>query len=183
MRMKRMLVVVALVALSAVVMSSTAVAGTIKVSGTQTVIDEKAGTYEMHGSLVGKWSITAYSEHYKTSSTYVAGGKEKFVGCIDTDGNKACDSGEPAGTMRFTFIYWATFNPVTKGLVRGACVHPIIGGTGDFASMKGVLLMKDVPIGKDVKTTYTGTLTAPSVRTPSGRALASRESDRSRRSC
>jgi hypothetical protein len=49
-----------------------------------------------------------------------------------------------------------------------------VGGKGDFASAKGVIFMKDTPVGKDIKTTYVGTLTAPSVRTPAGRALASR---------
>jgi hypothetical protein len=174
MRMNRLLWVVALATLSAVVVASTAAAGTIKMSGTQTVIDEKAGTYEMHGSLVGKWYTTAFTEHYKTPSTFVGSGKEKFVGCVDTDRSGACDSGEPTGTMSFTFVYWATFDPATKGLVRGACVHPVIGATGDFASAKGVIFMKDSPAGKDVRTTYTGTLTAASVRTPAGRVLASR---------
>jgi hypothetical protein len=176
MRMSRFLGVVALVALAAAAVASTALAGTITVSGTQTVIDENAGAYEMHGALVGKWNITAFTEHYKTPSNYVGSGKEKFVGCIDTDRSGACDTGEPAGTMSFTFIYWATFDPATKALVRGACVHPVIGATKDFASMKGIIHMKDTPVGKDVRTTYTGTLTAPSLRATAGRALASRAS-------
>jgi hypothetical protein len=174
MRRTRMLAAVALAILSAVVVASAATAGTIKVSGTQVVIDENAGAYEMHGSLVGTWNVTAYTEHYKTPSTYAASGKEKFVGCIDTDRSGACDPGEPAGTMSFTFVYWATFNPATKGLVRGACVHPVIGATGDLAAAKGVIFMKDTPVGDSVRTTYTGTLTVASVRTPAGRTLAVR---------
>ena len=174
MRKHRMLVSTALAILAAAAVSSAAVAGTIKVSGTQTVTDEAAGLYEMQGALVGKWSTTAFTENYKTPSTFVGSGKEKFVGCLDTDRNGTCDTGEPTGTMGFTFIYWATFDPKSQALVRGACVHPVSGATGGFAGAKGVLFMKDTPAGKDVRTTYTGTLTIPSVRTPAGRTLASR---------
>jgi hypothetical protein len=174
MRIRRLSAVVAVATLAIVAAASAAAAGTIKVAGTQTVVDEKAGTYEMHGTLVGKWYTTAFTEHYKTASTYVGSGKEKFVGCVDSDRNGACDTDEPAGTMSFTFIYWATFDPTTKGLVRGACVHPVVGSTGDFASAKGILFMKDTPAGKDVKTTYNGTLTVPTMRTPAARVLSVR---------
>jgi hypothetical protein len=171
---KRILAGSTLAILAAVVVASSAVAGTIKVAGTQVPVDESTGSYEMNGSLVGKWNITAFKEHYKTPSNYVGSGKERFVGCIDTDGSAACDAGEPTGTMSFTFIYWATFDPATKGLIRGACIHPVTGGTGDFSGLKGIIQMKDVPVGKDVRTTFTGTLTAPSLRTTAGRVLASR---------
>jgi hypothetical protein len=163
---------IAVVAVS--VAAASADAGTIKLSGTQTIVDEAAGKYAMTGSLVGTWNVTAFKENYSTRSSYVGSGKERFAGCLDSDGNGTCDAGEPTGAMSFTFIYWATFDPATKALVRGACVHPVAGATGGFASAKGVIFMKDTPVGAKVKTTYTGSLTGPSFRTTTARATAGR---------
>jgi hypothetical protein len=53
----------ALAALSTAPAAATAGAGTpfsVDVSGTQTVIDEAAGTFAMHGSLVGTWYNTKF---------------------------------------------------------------------------------------------------------------------------
>ena len=174
MRIKMRLAAVSVAALAAAALSATAGAGTIPVSGTQTVIDEQTGQYEMHGSLVGKWNVTAFKELYKNPSAYAARGTEKFNGCIDVDANGTCEATEPTGTMSFAFIYWATFDPKTSALIRGGCVHPVSDGTGGLAGAKGIILMKDTPVGNGVRTTYTGTLTIPSVRNPAGRALAGR---------
>lgn len=145
---------------AAVASAATAAGGApISLKGTQTVIDEKQGTYEMHGSLVGKWNTTAFTLLYEGSGGEVAAtGKELFLGCQDADGSGSCDAGEPRGTLRFTFVYWATYKPKTQKLVKGECVHPIIGGTGDFAKAKGVLHFWDRPTKSGLRTTYTGTL-------------------------
>ena len=86
-----------------------------------------------------------------------------FKGCLDADGDGTCAAGDPTGTLRFSFIYWATFDPKTDALVRGDCVHPVTGGTGGFAKAKGVIHMIDTPAGSGVKTTYTGSLLLPGV--------------------
>src|SRR4029077_9238097 len=39
--------------------AASAQARAVSVSGTQTLVDEQAGTYKMHGDLVGDWQITA----------------------------------------------------------------------------------------------------------------------------
>ena len=152
----------------------------VKVKGTQTVIDEKKGKYEMHGSLVGKWNTTAFRIDYQgADGEFVGSGKEIFSGCHDADANGTCDAGEATGTLRFSFVYWANYNPKTQALVRGECVHPVIGGTGGFKNVKGIIHMVDRPVGKDVKTSYSGSLafpgaTAASVSSTSGsRSLAS----------
>jgi len=168
--------------IATVVAAPTSAATVIQVAGTQTIVDESAGAYEMHGSLVGKWNITAFVPRYESPSQLVATGKEKFVGCIDTSKNGACEPVEPAGTMSFTFVYWATFDPATKALVRGACVHPILSGTGSFAGAKGVIHMKDTPVGDAVRTTYKGTIAYQSAGT-SGRALAARANQGGARGC
>ena len=152
----------------------------VKIKGTQTVIDEAKGKFEMHGSLVGKWNTTAFKINYQgTDGEFVGSGREIFSGCHDADATGTCDAGEPTGTLRFTFVYWANYNPKTKALVRGECVHPVTGGTGGFKNVKGIIHMVDRPVGKEVKTTYSGSLLFPGATTASvsstagNRALAS----------
>lgn len=154
----------------ALVVAGLAAGGTapVKIKGTQTVIDEAKGKYEMHGSLVGKWNTTAFKINYQgPDGEFVGSGKESFGGCHDADANGTCDAGEPTGTLRFTFVYWANYNPKTQALLRGACVHPVSGGTGGFRNVKGIIHMVDRPVGKDVKTTYSGSLLFPGGTTAS----------------
>ena len=152
----------ALAALSAV--PGTAIAGgsgtpvSVDVSGTQTVVDEAAGTFAMHGSLAGTWQTTRFVPRYASSSQFVATGRELFVGCLDSNANGSCDSGEPAGNLSFTFMYWASFDPATGALLHGNCVHPITRGSGSFRKAAGVIFMEDTPTGNTVVTTYKGTI-------------------------
>ena len=132
-------------------------------------MNEKKGLFAMHGTLVGSWATTSFVPRYKSASSFVATGTEKFSGCVDSDRSAACDAGEPSGTLEFTFVYWADFDPKTQALEGGACVHPVVGGTGDFAKASGVIFMKDTPVGKAVRTTYHGQLdlgSAESLRLP-----------------
>ncbi len=144
-------------AVTAGVASAGSAAKPVKVTGTQTVVNEKKGIYDMHGSLVGRWTITALTPRYEGSSEFAATGTERFDGCHDTDASGTCDASEPSGTMRFTFMYWASFDPNGK-LVKGQCVHPVAGGTGAFAKAKGLIVMHDRPTATGVRTTYAGTL-------------------------
>jgi hypothetical protein len=155
--------VVAAASLGGAVSAASAADGStpMVVNGTQTVVDETKGRYAMAGDLLGSWNVTAFTPHYQgPDGLIVASGKELFNGCRDADRSGACEASEPAGTIRFSFVYWATFNPKTQALVRGRCVHPVLGGTGAFAGIKGVLHMNDVPTKNGVHTTYTGTLLA-----------------------
>ena len=105
----------ALAALSTALAAATAGATTtpvsVEVSGTQTVVDEANGTAAMHGSLVGVWQTTKFVPRYASSSRFVATGKEEFTGCLDSNKNGTCDKKEPSGTLKFTFMYWASFDP------------------------------------------------------------------------
>ena len=67
---------------------------TVSLSGTQTVVDESAGTYTMQGSLVGDWSNTKFVLRYLSASQIVGTGTELFVGCVDSDKNGACGKKE-----------------------------------------------------------------------------------------
>ena len=66
----------------------------VSVSGTQTLVDEQAGTYKMHGDLVGDWQITALKE-IPSEGLFQAKGRELFDGCLDKDHDDACGSGTP----------------------------------------------------------------------------------------
>ena len=66
-----------------------------------------------------------------------ATGKELFTGCLDSNANGTCDKKEPAGTLKFTFMYWASFDPATGALLHGNCVHPVDGGSGSFKQGRG----------------------------------------------
>lgn len=155
---------------------TTPVTVSVAVSGTQTVVDESTFTNAMHGSLVGVWQTTSGVPRYQSSSQFVGTGTELFTGCLDSNANGSCDKKEPAGTLKFVFMYWASFDPATGALVKGNCVHPITGGSGSFRKAAGVLYMEDNPQGAEVVTTYTGTIdyqAAKSGKTARHRTLAS----------
>jgi hypothetical protein len=130
----------------------------IRVSGTQAVVDEAKGSFQMHGSLVGPWQITSFKPSYLSATQYAATGTEIFNGCLDSNHNGACDTGEPTGTLRFAARFWGELNPATKKEIRGGCFHQVTSGTGGFAGAKGVIAMTDTPAGADTKTTYRGEL-------------------------
>jgi hypothetical protein len=159
-------------ALAVATAGATTVPVSVSVSGTQTVVDEAAGTFAMHGSLVGTWQTTKFVPRYQSSSQFVATGKELFVGCLDSNQNAACDAKEPAGSLKFTFMYWASFDPASGALLHGNCVHPITQGSGSFKRASGVIFMEDTPVGADVVTTYKGTVEYQAPK--SGQAAAHR---------
>jgi hypothetical protein len=70
------------VAAVGLVLAAPAGANSYAVSGTQTVVDLDAGTYKMHGGLLGDWTVTAFKELAK-SPLYRARGRERFEGCPD----------------------------------------------------------------------------------------------------
>jgi hypothetical protein len=151
-------------------------AAPITVKGTQTVVNESLGKYTVQGDLLGTWNVTAFTPNYQgPDGQFVGSGKEVFTGCRDADRSGACDAAEPKGSIRFSFVYWATYDPKTEALVKGQCVHPVLGGTGPFAGIKGVIHMKDLPTRKGVRTTYTGTLAYGGSTTPTTSSLVTRE--------
>ena len=169
-------------AVTAGIASAGSAVNPVKIKGTQTVVNEKKGIYDMHGSLVGRWTMTGFTPRYESSTEFAASGTERFEGCHDSDASSVCDAGEPSGTMRFTFMYWATLDPRSGKLVKGQCVHPVTGGTGAFAKAKGLIIMHDRPTAKGIRTTYAGTLeyaSAKSALAAPTRRLASASAPRS----
>jgi hypothetical protein len=77
------------------------------------------------------------------SGTIQATGTEHFAGCLDLDTDGSC-TGDPHGTLAFTFQLSAKFEPVPPfSEIHGRCQHPILSGTGDLAGATGVITFKD----------------------------------------
>jgi hypothetical protein len=156
-------------ALAALVLSAPAAAGTHRLSGSQIPVDEANGIFKMTGSLVGDWNITAFNQSADTPLVE-ATGTELFTGCLDVRRN-GCGTGDPKGTLSFTFTYEALFaSPDPASLVWGSCRHPIASGTGGFTGAKGVLAMVDTPTPTGVQTAYIGNITLPDHHASSRRA-------------
>jgi hypothetical protein len=143
-------------ALTALALAAPAGAASYPVSGKQTVVSEKNGTYRMNGGLIGNWKTTSFKEIAK-SPIYKGKGTERFEGCLDTNHNGNC-AGDPSGSLSFKFLYWGKFG-AGDSLIWGSCWHPVTKGTGDFAGAQGVLTMVDTPTKKGVSTSYTGNIT------------------------
>jgi hypothetical protein len=117
------------------------------------------GTFEMTGALVGCWWIDDITgEHYTPSGAGQIRGTEHFTGCLDADGDGTCSSSDPTGTFRTTFTFTASFDLVTGREIRGRCHHPIVGGTGDFATISGVINFHDIVTSTDVSADYFGSI-------------------------
>ena len=151
-------------------------ATTYRVSGSQVVVDESAGTYKMTGGLKGDWATLSFEEIAK-QPLYRGRGTERFTGCLDRRGDGSC-AGDPSGTLSFSFLYWARF-AAGDALVWGSCWHPVTRGTGAFAGASGVLVMVDTPTSAGVKTAYIGNVTL----TGAGGTRARRSAAASTRGC
>jgi hypothetical protein len=129
----------AVAALAAAVPASAVPPGPIKVVGTQTTVDFAHGKFALRGSLLGAWQVTGGSARYLSTSAQLATGTVAFTGCLDANRSKKCDAGEPSGTLRMAYTFAAEFNPATKAFVRGNSIDTVTGGSGAFASAKGLL--------------------------------------------
>lgn len=154
MQMKPLLAVVVAATALALVGASSSSAGTMQVSGIQSVpagpgdpcFDPDAvASYAMEGSLVGCWHTDTFNVRGdgQPSGTLQATGQEHFVGCLDLDGDHACGSDEPHGTLLFNYQFTGKFDVVTFEEIHGRCWHPIVAGTGGFAGASGVITFHD----------------------------------------
>jgi hypothetical protein len=148
-------------AVAAVAAASVAVpafATTYKVSGQQIADNPDGSQAHVTGGLLGSWRLTSFKQTGK-KPLIRAKGTERFVGCIDValDGN--C-TGDPSGTLKLTFRYWAKPGSAPGTVAWGSCWHPITKGTGDFAGATGVLTMVDTPMPDgSLQTDYIGNVT------------------------
>jgi len=136
--------------------TASAAPGATHVSGSETTVEKCAGvsgafgTFAVTGDLEGCW----YTDRFdplagSPNGLFVGRGLEHFVGCIGTK----------CGTLSFKFVFIGKFDAGGAEL-WGACHHPILGGTGDFAGATGELNFTDVPDGTPVPPAdYTGRVT------------------------
>jgi len=114
------------------------------------------GSYTMSGGLVGCWyTDTLVLTGVHPSGTVDLSGTEHFVGCLDLDGNGNCSADDPAGTFTTTFTFTGKYDAAGNEL-HGRCHHPIVSGSGGFATVGGVIDFTD-----DVSTgcaRYTGSI-------------------------
>jgi hypothetical protein len=154
----KLLTAVAVTAVVAAAVAVPALATTYKVSGQQIIDNPDGSKAHMTGGLVGSWRLTSFKQTAK-KPLIRARGTERFVGCIDVglDGN--C-TGDPTGSLKFSFRYWAKPGSSPRSVVWGSCWHPVTKGTGDFAGATGVLTMVDTPMPDGtVQTDYIGNIT------------------------
>ena len=128
---------------------------TVHVRGDQ-IPTSSPTTWEMEGDLVGEWVAYARTPAlHDTRTLYSEAGVEVFKGCIDRNRNGTCGRRDYGGEMYAVFLSWASFD-LQGNFVRGQCVHPITGGTGDFVGARGVITMVDTPVGDRITTKYRG---------------------------
>ena len=146
---KRLIALVTLVAGALLVAAPASAAGAVQVAGNQTPVatcdgdSSDLGTFSMDGTLIGCWfadSFEVVREH--ASGTVQITGTEHFDGCLDLGGDGSC-SGDPQGTLSFSFQFSGKFDVVTSAEIRGRCQHPIVSGAGGFATASGVITFKD----------------------------------------
>jgi hypothetical protein len=151
----------ALIGTAAVVLAAAvppATAETYRVSGEQIVEDPSTGQGRVTGGLLGDFDLVN-AKDLASKPLIRARGRESFQGCIDRGLDGSCQ-GDPTGTLRFRFLYWAQAGQTPDALVWGSCWHPVTGGTGDFRGARGVLTMVDSPQPDGtVRTDYIGTIT------------------------
>ena len=138
----------AVAALVLAVLAMPASAGTALVSGVGVFNDgcqapvgsppANPGDYppiDLSGSLDGCWYTYVSGSRFNPSGTYVEQGTEIFVGCLN---------GTTCGTFETTYTFTGKYTDDTFAEeIFGRCEHRIVGGTGDFAEAKGVILFKD----------------------------------------
>ena len=127
-----------------------------------------AGEYKIRGGLRGTWTINELNA-VPGAPYNEATGTELFKGCIDRRRDRSC-KGDPSGTLSLTAHYWALYGSADPAsLIWGACWHPVVAGTGDFAGAQGVVMFVDSPTPRGVETNYIGTLTLAGARASSSR--------------
>jgi len=169
---QRTAVVAALMFAAAAISAGSADAGigqrpkAVHVQGTQQAVNGSVDFFTVRSEagragLAGDWVITDRLTRDYIPPVYFETGTERFAGCLDLNGDNACRN-EPTGSMTFDYVSWIKFDPallpdVFKELA-GGCVHPVTGGSGAFAGARGLLTMRDRPVGDAIETTYRGTV-------------------------
>jgi hypothetical protein len=112
--------------------------------------------YTMTGDLLGTYTVDDEIELDSAETLRVTAGHERLDGCLDLNRNGRCGRRDARGQLQYDYIYWYRMAPKTQEFVEGECVHPIVGGTRDFAGARGVIYMHDTVVDGKIVTTYDG---------------------------
>jgi hypothetical protein len=154
----KLLTAVAVAVVAAVSAAVPAHAVTYQVSGQQIADSPDGSKSHMTGGLVGQWRGTSFKP-LASKPIIRSRGTERFVGCIDVARDGSC-TGDPFGSLRLSFLYWAKPGSKPNTVAWGSCYHPVGSGTGAFKGATGVLTMVDTPLADGtVQTDYIGNLT------------------------
>src|SRR5258705_11344239 len=149
------------VAVAAVVAASAAVpafAVTYQVSGQQIFDSPDGSKAHVTGGLLGQWLGTSFKQ-LAAKPLIRARGTERFVGCVDVARDGNC-TGDPFGSLRLSFLYWAKPGSQPNTVAWGSCYHPVLSGTGAFKGATGDLTMGNSPLADGTfRTDYIGNVT------------------------
>jgi hypothetical protein len=98
--------------------------------------------YTMFGSLVGCWYLVDFVDKFQDNGALQETGHELFVGCLDRGVDGSC-SGDPSGTLSFSYVFTGKFDAVTFEEIKGRCHHHVDEGKDGFAQASGVINFKD----------------------------------------
>jgi hypothetical protein len=98
--------------------------------------------FTMSGSLVGCWYLVDFVDKFQDNGALQETGHELFVGCLDGGDDGSC-SGDPSGTLSFSYVFTGKFDPVTFDEIKGRCHHHVDGGTEGFEGATGIINFKD----------------------------------------
>jgi hypothetical protein len=142
----------------AIAVAAPALAKTYQVSGELVPQNASGSQLRINGGLLGTWKTTS-NKTLGTKPLIHARGTERFVGCLDVAQDGSC-AGDPTGSLRLSYEYWAKPGAKKNSIAWGTCVHPIKGGTGDFKGATGIVSMVDTPLEDgSVRTDYIGNIT------------------------
>ena len=134
-------------------------AGVRLAQGTQTVVDEAAGTSEMHGSLIG----TLADHEVRAALRVRLAIRRDRQGAVRRLSRLEWERRlRQARSRRHAEVHvhvLGLVRPATGALLHGNCVHPDHGRQRAASKAAGVIFMEDTPtVNAEVVTTYTGTL-------------------------
>ena len=83
--------------------------------------------------------------YYETQGQWrvVQTGRKQFVGCLDRNHNRRCDSSDTSGELRLRLPALDQVRPQDGPAYRRQVHQPITSGTRDFAGARGVVTVHD----------------------------------------
>lgn len=98
--------------------------------------------FTMSGGFNGCWYVVDAIDKFQDNGALHETGHELFVGCLDRGADGSC-TGDPTGTLAFSYVFTGKFDPATFEEIKGRCHHHVDEGTGAFVGASGIVNFKD----------------------------------------